>query len=106
MPRNAHWSPAALIELINAVEQTLRIDKDRVYLTGFSLGIRDMADRRRFSRRLCRDRPLCGMSDLAEVSRLRDIPVWAFHGAQDQNVPLSESQKMADALRSIGGHAG
>ena len=104
-PRNAHWSPAALIELINAVEQTLRIDKDRVYLTGFSLGgYGTWQTAAAFPDVFAAIAPLCGMSDLAEVSRLRDIPVWAFHGAQDQNVPLAESQKMADALRSIGGH--
>jgi predicted peptidase len=33
------------------------------------------------------------------------MPVWAFHGAKDTVVPVSESQKMIDSLKNIGGDA-
>jgi predicted esterase len=39
------------------------------------------------------------------VEILKDIPVWAFHGADDPTVPVGESQRMVDALRSAGGQA-
>ncbi len=47
--------------------------------------------------------PICGPSDVANAHRLKEVPIWAFHGAQDRNVPLSESTKMIDAIRSAGG---
>jgi predicted esterase len=37
------------------------------------------------------------------VCVLKDVPVWAFHGAQDPVVRLEESANMVDALRACGG---
>ena len=37
--------------------------------------------------------------------KLEDVPVWAFHGAKDDVVPLRETKKMADAVREAGGDA-
>jgi len=36
--------------------------------------------------------------------RRKDLPVWAFHGAKDDAVPLSESEKMVDSLKESGGN--
>ena len=36
---------------------------------------------------------------------LSKVPVWAFHGAKDPVVPLSESEKMVDAVKRAGGDA-
>jgi predicted peptidase len=104
-PASAHWSPAALAAMLDAIEAALRVDRDRVYLTGFSLGgFGVWQTAAAFPGRFAAIAPVCGMSDLRDVPRLRDIPVWAFHGALDRNVPLGESQKMAAALRGIGGN--
>ena len=37
------------------------------------------------------------------VERLKNTPTWAFHGANDDLVPLAESQKLVEALRESGG---
>jgi predicted esterase len=104
-PSNAHWSPGALMAMLDSIEASLRIDRDRVYLTGFSLGgFGVWQTAAAFPDVFAAIAPVCGMSDISDVPRLRDIPVWAFHGALDQNVPLEESEKMAAALRSIGGN--
>jgi dipeptidyl aminopeptidase/acylaminoacyl peptidase len=31
------------------------------------------------------------------------LGVWAFHGAKDSTVPLSESERMVEALKKAGG---
>jgi predicted peptidase len=104
-PRNAHWSPPALMAMLDTIEAALKIDRDRVYLTGFSLGgFGVWQTAAAFPDVFAAIAPVCGMSDISDVPRLRDIPVWAFHGALDQNVPLAESEKMAAALRRIGGN--
>jgi predicted peptidase len=48
--------------------------------------------------------PICGGGEPQEMSAsLRRVPTWAFHGARDAVVPLSESQRMVDAVRRTGG---
>ena len=36
------------------------------------------------------------------ASRIKDIPTWAFHGAKDEAVLLSESTRMVNAVYSVG----
>ena len=35
---------------------------------------------------------------------MKDIPIWAFHGADDKTVPVERSREMIDALKSAGGN--
>ncbi len=44
------------------------------------------------------------MNDTAQY-RLKKVPVWAFHGAKDNTVPLVRSQEMVDAVKKAGGDA-
>jgi predicted peptidase len=105
-PRGMQWSPAVLRQLLDAVEALLPIDKDRVYLTGFSMGgFGTWQTAAALPGVFAAIAPLCGPSDLPDAPLLSSLPVWAFHGARDENVPLSESRKMIDALRSAGGDA-
>ena len=50
---------------------------------------------------ICARRPDCLRSPEA-ASGLRDIPIWVFHGAQDQIVTIEESDRMVAALRECG----
>jgi predicted peptidase len=35
---------------------------------------------------------------------LVNLPIWAFHGEEDQTVPLAASKTMVDAVKKCGGH--
>lgn len=55
--------------------------------------------------------PICGGSPLRAGDRFNTIahkvgrtPVWVFHGADDQIVPVTESRLMVEALRAAGGN--
>jgi hypothetical protein len=48
--------------------------------------------------------PVCGGGNPDLASKVTHIPVWAFHGARDKNVPVTESQSMIKAIRKYGGH--
>jgi dipeptidyl aminopeptidase/acylaminoacyl peptidase len=37
--------------------------------------------------------------------RLKDVPVWAFHGGKDNVVPVKESEDMVEAVKGRGGDA-
>jgi predicted peptidase len=45
--------------------------------------------------------PICGGGDPGGVEKIKHLPIWVFHGAKDKAVPLSESQKMVDALKAL-----
>ncbi|HUW20666.1 MAG TPA: prolyl oligopeptidase family serine peptidase [Sedimentisphaerales bacterium] len=37
--------------------------------------------------------------------RLKNVPVWAFHGAKDEIIPVNESEEMVAAVNACGGNA-
>jgi predicted peptidase len=53
--------------------------------------------------------PICGGGNPAHgfpdrVCALKNVPVWAFHGANDDIVPLSETQMLVETLKECGGN--
>lgn len=49
--------------------------------------------------------PICGGGMFWNAGRLVNLPVWAFHGGKDPEIPLEESRKMVDAVNTAGGSA-
>lgn len=45
--------------------------------------------------------PICGGGNPDEAYRIKNIPVWAFYGAKDEDVPVEETRKMlqCDSMR-------
>jgi hypothetical protein len=48
--------------------------------------------------------PVSGAGDPILAPKVVNIPVWAFHGAKDRNVPVSGSRDMIAAIKKAGGH--
>lgn len=104
LPPRAYWSPALLLRLLDALMDELPVDADRVAVTGVSMGgsgtwALGIAAPDRFAALA----PICGGGRPDEVCALKDVPVWAFHGAQDDIVPIIASEEMVNALRACGG---
>ncbi len=94
------WQSPVLIEMIRSVKSSLRVDPDRIYLTGLSMGgfgTWDLA--MKYPEEFAAIAPICGGGDTAKIYRLQYMPVWNFHGAKDDAVPLSASEKMMNALK-------
>lgn len=128
MARDSIWAGDAAAMAIAALDATmdeLTIDPKRVYLTGISMGgygTWQLASQHpeRFAALV----PVCGgvnpphvlFSDLRVRSaphetsdvhrwvaeRIRDIPVWIFHGEADPIIPVAESRRMHVALQEAG----
>jgi predicted peptidase len=49
--------------------------------------------------------PICGGGMYWNAARLKEVPVWAFHGAKDSTVFLAESEHMVTAVNKSGGSA-
>lgn len=103
-PSGSWWNPAELNTLLDHLISTYRVDTNRIYVTGLSMGgYGTWALAAAFPERIAAIVPVCGGGDPAQAGRLKQIPAWVFHGARDEAVDLSESQKMVDALRAAGG---
>lgn len=99
-----YWSNDVLIHLLDKVESQYRVDTTRVYLTGLSLGGEGTWSLAiAYPERFAAIAPVCGDGNPLRISRLKNVPVWAFHGAKDKVVPLSEEEEMVDALKACGG---
>ena len=51
----------------------------------------------------CAGVAMCGAGDPSKAAVLKDIPIWAIHGAKDPTVPVSGSQDMVEAIKAAGG---
>ena len=125
---NRWWSEPEMQEMaIKALDQSIKEfngDTNRIYLTGLSMGgYGTWAIARDYPGRFAAYAPICGgvlpprvVSGLPEDPRVKtadpymDVakkigktPVWVFHGETDPVVPVSESRKMVEALKSAGG---
>lgn len=103
-PAGEWWNVVALEALIDKLVAEQRIDPDRIYLTGLSMGaFATWALAIMRPERYAAILPICGGGDPHRARVLRDVPVWTFHGDADQTVTITQSQQMVDAIKSVGG---
>lgn len=102
-PGGEWWDSDTLIALVDKTVADYRIDPDRVYLTGLSMGgygtwqlAFDYPDR------FAAIAPICGSAMWLLAHKIKHIPCWVFHGAKDRVVPLEASEKMVAALKKEG----
>jgi predicted esterase len=99
----------SIMTLLDEVQSVLAVDANRIYLTGvsaggngtWSIGVRHPE---RFAAMVS----VMGYYGWpptvpGSICDLADIPVWAFHGAKDELIPLEAEQSLVDALRACGG---
>ena len=95
-----------LLEFIDKMRKDNRVDTSRVYLTGASMGgytsWQIAMSRPEWFAALV---PLCGGGMYWNAWRIKDIPIWAFHGALDKTVLPEETLHMASAVNQCGGNA-
>jgi predicted peptidase len=103
-PTDRIWSPTQLSLLLDKCMETLKVDPDRVYVTGLSMGgYGTWALCAKEPDRFAAAVPICGGGDVTKAARLADLPIRVFHGAKDSVVPVENSQEMVEAIRAAGG---
>ncbi|MGE5608986.1 MAG: prolyl oligopeptidase family serine peptidase [Bacillota bacterium] len=101
-PEDRWWEPFELNALLDEIMASYRVDADRVYLTGLSMGgfgTWDLA--MRSPGRFAAIAPICGGGNPVMAFRIKDIPAWVFHGEADPVVPLQRSVEMVEALKKV-----
>ncbi len=101
-PPELAWNSEVVIELIEHISSSLSVDRDRVYLTGYSMGGNATWAAASYDPgRFAAIAPLCGGGDASQVERLAKVPIWAFHGAKDQTIPLKLSEDNGECCKEI-----
>jgi predicted peptidase len=104
-PEESWWTEEldGLRVLLDDMERKYRVDKDRIYVTGLSMGgFCTWALAAEQPNRFAAIAPICGGGDPKSAEAIAHLPTWVFHGAQDKTVPVERSQEMVDALRAAG----
>lgn len=103
-PEGEWWDVERLDALLSKLIKKYRIDPDRVYLTGLSMGgFGTWSWACSHPGRFAAIAPVCGGGEPLLADNLVNVPVWAFHGADDPVVPVSSTIAMTDALQKAGG---
>jgi predicted peptidase len=110
-PLEKWWWPRTrvLSAFLDHIESAYAVDTERIYATGLSMGgFGTWALAYRYPDRLAAIAPVAGgyydgTPALPEdICVLKDLPIWAFHGAKDTTVKPSESERVVEALRACG----
>lgn len=97
------WHPRVL-HLLEEVRQQHEVDPNRTYLLGLSMGGQGcwcLASE--YPDLFAAAMPMCGQGNPEWAPRLKELPIWAFHGDRDAVIPVSGSREMVEAVRQAGG---
>lgn len=98
------WNPETLKALLDEIVLKYDVDRERVYLTGLSMGgYGTWTLAAAYPDAFAAIVPICGGGRPADAARLKGLPIWVFHGAKDAAVPLARSEEMVKAVEEAGG---
>ncbi|MHC4248266.1 MAG: GDSL-type esterase/lipase family protein [Planctomycetota bacterium] len=92
------------LELVDRAVAEYPIDTSRIYVTGLSMGgfgTWDAIQRR--PKLFAAAVPVCGGGDTRQAPKLKDIPLWVWHGDKDNVVKTKRSRDMVAAVKEVGG---
>lgn len=100
------WQTRDLNLLLDHIKEKYPVDEKRIYLTGLSMGgFGSWAWGAGNPYTFAAIAPICGRGDPRTADKFKDLPVWAFHGDEDNIVPMSGSKQMVDAINARDGKA-
>ncbi|RLI02892.1 phospholipase [Candidatus Bathyarchaeota archaeon] len=103
VPLDEWWSPDTVVWLTKEIMDNYSVDTERVYLTGLSMGgFGTWRTATKYPEMYAAIAPICGGGDPSKAHLIKDVPVWVFHGAKDDVVPIKRSEEMYDALKEYG----
>ena len=95
--------------LIKAIIEKFPVDTSSIYLTGQSMGgfgTWHLAEK--YQELFAALIPLCGEAQWSgspeRVKVLKDVPVWVFHGAADDKVPIRMAEELVSELQKQHGN--
>ena len=103
-PDGRWWDVEALKSLIDHTVKTQPVDKDRIVITGLSMGgYATWGLLAKYPDLAVAAVPICGGGDPASAPKFKDVPIHVYHGSKDTAVPQKRSDEMVEALKEAGG---
>ena len=104
LTENPTVSLEAATQLLKDYINEGKIDKNRVYVSGISMGGYGTWEIiARNPELFAAAVPLCGAGIPSKAAELKDMAIWAFHGEADYTVPVSGTRDMENAIKAAGG---
>ena len=101
--------PGFYVDLVvEHIKKTYRVDEDRIYLTGLSMGggatWSYTSYKAEYAKKIAAIVPICGHQsyNASKVGNIADnkVAVWALHGDADSNTPLRYSQDWVNGINN------
>jgi len=107
-PKDDRWSSEVqltrLSELIDEITSNYAVNEKKLYLTGLSMGgYGSWYLSAKHPGKFAAVAPICGGGELEFAEKIKDIPIWAWHGDEDRAVPFDKSVEMVEAIKKAGG---
>jgi len=105
-PQKQDFDTETVFSLIEHIVKEYKVDTDRIYVTGLSMGgwaTWDLA--MAHPDYFAAIAPICGRVNRnypERAAEIKDLPVWVFHGAMDDIVPILDAARMVNALKNAG----
>lgn len=94
-----------VFEVLKLLEKEFSIDKKRRYVTGQSLGgYGAWHFAIKHPKKFAAIVPICGGADIVFAKKIKNIPIWAFHGEKDTAVPTAYTRDIVNSLKAIDGN--
>lgn len=106
-PNSGGWNSTEIHDFITYLIDTYRVNPQRIYLTGLSLGGMGTwayVGNLREDSYAAAIVPICGRYSTAAADRFLSTPIWAFHGAKDTTIKPFEnsgSPLMVEAINEL-----
>ena len=92
------------LRAIEGLQKEFSIDAQRLYITGLSMGGYGTWDAiQRHPELFAAAVPICGGGDPRYAEKIKNVPIWAFHGDKDTAVKVERSRDMIAAIKAAGG---
>ncbi|NLF24111.1 MAG: prolyl oligopeptidase family serine peptidase [Deltaproteobacteria bacterium] len=101
-PAGAWWDSWKLIELVKHLVSKYQVDRHRIYLTGVSMGgsgVLKLASE--YPEYFAAVAAVCPFFTPLDPVTLAHTPTWFFHGAKDEVVPATDSERMVNWIKSV-----
>ena len=99
------WISERLLDLLDEVTVRFRVDTDRIYVTGLSMGgFGTFLLAAEAPERLAAVAPIAGGGRPEDACNMKDVPTWVFHNSGDEIVPVIQSEAMVAALEACQGN--
>lgn len=100
------WNPDKVLEVLEYVKKNYNVDESRIYVCGMSLGgYGTLHFAGKYADKITAAVAICGGGNISDGCKLATIPLWIQHGDKDFIVPMSESEKVVNAIRKCNAKA-